>query len=366
MTYIHLKDVDVSIPVYDSHALRLIRLPSFRDTRVGTDTASRSHGAIIIHALKNLSMDVEEGDRVCLIGRNGAGKTTLLRLVAGIYPPTAGLVDVKGSTFALLGASIALNGDATGYENIKLIASLYDWPRNKYQDMLREIEEFTELGVYLSLPTRIYSAGMQARLAFALATAQIPDILLVDEGIGAGDAKFQKKARDRVHQFVSQARILLLASHSADLCRAMCNKALVLSKGEAVFFGDVEEGFKVYTGHLAAGQAEDRGDDMPPNDWNEAQYLKIYPDVAAEVQRGTFLSGYHHYLVAGRAEGRKDGTPPLDWNEALYLRLYPAVAAEVLRGTFLSGYHHYLVAGRAEGRNDGRPPKIGTNNSTRE
>jgi ABC-2 type transport system ATP-binding protein/lipopolysaccharide transport system ATP-binding protein len=113
---------------------------------------------------------------------------------------------------------------------------------------VREIEEFTELGVYLSLPTRIYSAGMQARLAFALATAQIPDILLVDEGIGAGDAQFQKKAQERVHQFVSRARILLLASHSVDLCRSMCNKALVLSKGEAVFFGDVEEGFKVYAG----------------------------------------------------------------------------------------------------------------------
>ena len=102
-------------------------------------------------------------------------------------------------------------------------------------------------------------------------------------------------------------------------------------------------------------------DGTPPNDWNEAQYLKIYPDVAAEVQRGTFVSGYHHYLVAGRAEGRNDGKPPSDWNEALYLQVYPDVAAEVQRGTFVSGYHHYLVAGRAEGRNDGTPPKIGTN-----
>ena len=221
-------------------------MPSFRNARVGTDTASRSNGVIVIHALKNLSMDLEEGDRVCLIGHNGAGKTTLLRVVAGIYPATTGSVDVKGSTFALLGGSIALNSDATGYENIKLIATLYNWPSDKYQDIVHEIEEFTELGVYLSLPTRIYSAGMQARLSFALATAQIPDILLVDEGIGAGDAQFQKKAQARVQQFVSRARILLLASHSVDLCRAMCSKALVLSKGEAVFFGDIEEGFKVY------------------------------------------------------------------------------------------------------------------------
>jgi len=196
--------------------------------------------------LKNLSLDLGEGDRICLIGHNGAGKTTLLRLVAGIYPASTGSVDVKGSAFTLLSGSIALNADATGYENIRLIASLYNWPSDKYQDLVRDIEEFTELGVYLSLPTRIYSAGMQARLSFALATAQNPDILLIDEGIGAGDAHFQEKAHERVNQFVSRARILLLASHSKDLCRLMCTKALVLSKGEGVFFGGVEEGFAFY------------------------------------------------------------------------------------------------------------------------
>ncbi|MBR0781115.1 ABC transporter ATP-binding protein [Bradyrhizobium iriomotense] len=246
MTYVRLKNVNVSIPIYDSHALRLIRLPSFSNVRVGSDTASRTNGVIVIHALKNLSLELEEGDRVCLIGHNGAGKTTLLRLVAGIYPTSTGSVDVKGSAFTLLSGSIALNADATGYENIRLIANLYNWPNDKYQGLVRDIEEFTELGVYLSLPTRIYSAGMQARLAFALATAQNPDILLIDEGIGAGDAHFQEKARERVNQFVSRARILMLASHSKELCRLMCTKALVLSKGESVFFGGVDEGFAFY------------------------------------------------------------------------------------------------------------------------
>jgi ABC-type polysaccharide/polyol phosphate transport system ATPase subunit len=246
MTHVRLKNVNVSIPIYDSHALRLIRLPSFHDARVGSDSASRTNGVIVIHALKNLSLELQEGDRVCLIGHNGAGKTTLLRLVAGIYPTSTGSVDVKGSAFALLGGSVALNSDATGYENIRLIANLYDWPSDKYQDLVHDIEEFTELGVYLALPTRIYSAGMQARLSFALATAQNPDILLIDEGIGAGDAQFQEKARQRVHQFVSRARVLLLASHSRELCRAMCSKALVLSKGEGIFFGGVDEAFDVY------------------------------------------------------------------------------------------------------------------------
>jgi ABC-type polysaccharide/polyol phosphate transport system ATPase subunit len=246
MTHVRLNNVDVSIPIYDSHALRLIRLPSFSNVRVGSDSASRTNGVIVIHALKNLSLELAEGDRVCLIGHNGAGKTTLLRVIAGIYPASTGSVDVKGNAFTLLGGSIALNSDATGYENIRLIANLYNWPGDKVQDLIHDIEEFTELGVYLSLPTRIYSAGMQARLAFALATAQNPDILLIDEGIDAGDAHFQEKARERVHRFVSRARILLLASHSKDLCRSMCSKALVLNKGENAFFGDIDEGFGVY------------------------------------------------------------------------------------------------------------------------
>jgi len=248
MTHVRLSNVNVRIPIYDSHGLRLIKLPSFRKSKVGTNTATQSGGIIVMHALKNISLNLEEGDRVCLIGHNGAGKTTLLRLVAGIYPSTTGTVEVAGKVFALLGGSVALNGDATGYENIQLIANLYDWPRERYAEFVRDIEEFTELGEYLTLPTRVYSAGMHSRLAFALATAQSPDILLLDEGIGAGDAQFQKKAKARVQQFVSRARIILLASHSIDLCRAMCTKALVLSQGEEVFFGDIEEGFKAYAG----------------------------------------------------------------------------------------------------------------------
>jgi hypothetical protein len=111
-----------------------------------------------------------------------------------------------------------------------------------------------------------------------------------------------------------------------------------------------------YQHYLAAGRAEGRGNGTPPPGWNEALYLRLYPDVAAEVHKGTFLSGYHHYLLAGRTEGRNTATPPSGWNEALYLRLYPDVAAEVRKGTFLSGYHHYLLAGRTEGRNTGTPP----------
>jgi ABC-2 type transport system ATP-binding protein/lipopolysaccharide transport system ATP-binding protein len=246
VTRVCLSNVDVRLPIYDSHSLRLIRLPSFGRAKVGTQTVTHAGKTMIIHALNDVSVDLADGDRVCLIGSNGAGKTTMLRLIAGIYPPSSGSVHVHGTVFALLGGSMVLNADATGYENIRLVANLYHWPKHKMAEAIRDIEDFTELGEYLALPTRVYSAGMQARLAFAIATTQSPDILLIDEGIGAGDAHFQEKAQERVKKFVSSARIIVLASHSVELCRAICTKALLLSKGREVFFGDIDEAFRRY------------------------------------------------------------------------------------------------------------------------
>lgn len=243
---VRLRNVDVQIPIYDSHSLRLIRLPSFSRAGVGTRSISHSGSVISINALSDFNLELNDGDTVCLIGHNGAGKTTLLRVLAGIYPVVSGTVEVVGSVRALIGNVMTLNIDATGYENIRLVANLYHWPKHRLPEIINDIEEFTQLGEYLSLPTRVYSAGMQTRLAFAMATVQTPDILLIDEGIGAGDADFQVKAEARVQKFLSRAKIILLASHQKSLCRAICSKALLLSKGRAAFFGDLEEGFERY------------------------------------------------------------------------------------------------------------------------
>jgi ABC-type polysaccharide/polyol phosphate transport system ATPase subunit len=143
MTSVRLEKVNVRIPIYDSYGLRLIKLPSFGKSRVGTDTASQQNGVIVMHALKDLDLELGDGDRVALIGHNGAGKTTLLRLIAGIYPPSTGRVAVSGEVFALLGGSVALNRDATGYENIRLMGHLFDWPRDSFDSHVRDIEEFT-------------------------------------------------------------------------------------------------------------------------------------------------------------------------------------------------------------------------------
>jgi ABC-type polysaccharide/polyol phosphate transport system ATPase subunit len=246
MACVKLANVSIHIPVYDSSSLRLLRMPSFGRAKVGSSTVGHSGAAFVVHALNELDLQLGDGDRVCLIGHNGAGKTTLLRVIAGIYPPTSGSLEVDGKVMALLGNSLALNADATGYENIRLVARLYDWPKEKLPGFTRDIEEFTELGEYLSLPTRIYSTGMLTRLAFALATMRSPDVLLMDEGIGAGDAHFQAKAQARTHDFVNRTRIMVLASHSVELCKATCNKALLMEKGSRVFFGDVDEAFGRY------------------------------------------------------------------------------------------------------------------------
>src|SRR5689334_3972471 len=216
MTYVRLRKANVEVPLYDSHALRLIKLPSFRRAKVGASTVNWSGNVVSIRALKNVDLSLSEGDRVCIIGHNGAGKTTLLRTIAGIYPPTSGSLQISGKVFALLGTSLVFNPDATGYENINLVASIYDWPRERVSDYVRDIEEFTELGEYLSLPTRVYSAGMQARLAFALATLEISEILLIDEGIAALDSDFQEKAHARIQKLVGRSEIMLLASHSPE------------------------------------------------------------------------------------------------------------------------------------------------------
>jgi ABC-type polysaccharide/polyol phosphate transport system ATPase subunit len=246
MSRVKIEDVSVRIPVYDASSLRLLRMPSFGRAKVGTRTVSHAGALFIIHALSNIDLVLEEGDRVCVIGHNGAGKTTLLRLIAGIYPPSSGRMDIEGKVMALLGPNLAPNPDATGYENISLVANLYDWPKSRLPEYIRDIEEFTELGEYLSLPTRIYSAGMHARLAFAMATLQVPDVLLIDESIGAGDAHFQEKAKARTQEFISRAKIMIMASHAIDFCRAMCNKALLLANGRLVFFGDIDEAFSRY------------------------------------------------------------------------------------------------------------------------
>ena len=243
MTSIELRDVSVSFSVYTagSRSLKNAMLAATTGGRIGADA-----GHVVVQALENVSFCLSDGDRVALIGHNGAGKTTLLRVLAGIYEPLAGTVRIEGRTTPMFDLNLGMDPEGSGYENIILRGLYLGLTRSEILARRDDVAEFTELGPFLDLPVRTYSAGMQARLAFAMATCIEPEILLLDEGIGAGDAKFIDKANRRLDQFINKVGILVLASHSVDLARRSCSKALLMEHGRAVWMGDIEEGLRIY------------------------------------------------------------------------------------------------------------------------
>jgi ABC-2 type transport system ATP-binding protein/lipopolysaccharide transport system ATP-binding protein len=198
-----------------------------------------------------VSFALKQGDRVALIGHNGAGKTTLLRVLAGIYRPVSGRIVSEGRIAPLFDISLGMNPDSTGWENIRIRALYLGMKTDEINRKIEAIAEFTELGQFLEMPLRTYSLGMQTRLAFAVSTAIDPEILLLDEGIGAGDAAFIEKATLRLDEFVERAGIMVLASHSMNLVERFCNKALVMEHGRVKFFGPAAEAMDFY-GNLSS------------------------------------------------------------------------------------------------------------------
>lgn len=203
--------------------------------------------------LKDISFELAVGDRLAIIGRNGSGKTTLLRLLHGVYMPESGIVDVDGMTDALFELGIGTRPLATGYQNIILGGLMRGFSRKEIEEHIPSIAEFSELGEFLHLPMNTYSAGMRMRLLFSLATAFDPEILLLDEWVSAGDARFRNKASERMNEHVEKAGILVLASHSARLLRRTCNKALWLEQGQVVKMGDLESVFEEFDAVIQKG-----------------------------------------------------------------------------------------------------------------
>jgi ABC-type polysaccharide/polyol phosphate transport system ATPase subunit len=179
-------------------------------------------------------------------GRNGAGKSTLLKVIAGVYEPIVGRVLASGKITPCFDLLPGLDPEDTGYENIITAGLLLGMDRNEIENKLSCIEEISELGEYLSLPVRTYSAGMTVRLGFSLATSVDPGILLMDEWIGMGDARFAERASRRLRSFIDRSSILVFASHSEELIRSWCNKAALLDAGRIVRLGSVEEIFRLY------------------------------------------------------------------------------------------------------------------------
>lgn len=245
--HIALRNVSVRFPVLS------FRDRSLRSRFVSAVTLRRNTAVPhIVSALNDVSLDIRAGDRVAIIGANGAGKTTLLRVLAGIYHPTSGSVDVLGRCLPLFDLSAGFDEEATGYENIMRRGLVIGARRSEIDARRAEIAAFTELGDRLDLPLRTYSSGMMLRLIFAVATSVEGEIVLLDEWIGVGDQQFRKKARQRLDEIVVRAGILVLASHDVALIKSTCNRAILLEEGRIVAAGATDEILGQYLGGAKA------------------------------------------------------------------------------------------------------------------
>jgi ABC-type polysaccharide/polyol phosphate transport system ATPase subunit len=253
-TSVRLRNVSVEFPIY-SGSSRSLKKVLFNKTMIG-NLARDARDRVTVQALSDITLDIEHGDRLAIIGANGAGKSTLLKVLAGIYEPTAGRMHTTGRISALLTASVGLNPEATGRENIVTRGMYMDVHPREIRARVEEIAAFTELGYYIDMPVRTYSSGMMVRLCFAVATSLSPQILLMDEWLATGDAAFLSKARQRMEEFLSTTSILVLASHSMGLLREWCNRAILLDHGRIVAAGGVDEVTATYEGGIPLEQQQ--------------------------------------------------------------------------------------------------------------
>lgn len=191
--------------------------------------------------IKNISFEVEKGDKLGIIGLNGAGKSTLLRVIAGVMKPTEGNIEIKGKIVPLFALGTGFVPDYTGHENIFLKGALLGYSRRFLEEKYDEIVEFSELGDFIDVPLKNYSSGMKSRLAFSIATMVKPEILILDEVLAVGDAKFRQKSQERMQSFLNKDTTVLFVSHSLGQVKKLCNKAIWLEKGKIVAQGPVGE-----------------------------------------------------------------------------------------------------------------------------
>jgi ABC-type polysaccharide/polyol phosphate transport system ATPase subunit len=199
-----------------------------------------------VQALEHIDLTIDEGDRLGIIGHNGAGKSTLLKLMAGIYPPTTGKRKVRGQISSLFDIALGFELEASGWENIIYRGYLQGETPQSIRAKMQPVADFSELGNFLDMPVRYYSAGMLVRLAFSIATAIEPDILIIDEVLSAGDIAFQHKARERMKNLISSARAVVIVSHDLASLSMLCDKILWLDHGRIHMHGPTEEIIATY------------------------------------------------------------------------------------------------------------------------
>ena len=243
MASLILENVSVSFRLRDRSKAAL---PGLVKKHVTGGILHASQKYVDVLALNDISIKLKDGDRLGLLGHNGAGKTTLLRVMSGILPPTAGRVRIEGNLSPLLSIQLGLNNQATGFENIFIRARYMGVPEREIRAQAEEIAAFSELGDYIHLPLDSYSSGMRLRLAFAIATAFSPDILVLDEWLSAGDAKFQSKAAKRLHNLIDRTGVFVMASHNPNLIKRVCNLGIVLDQSRLIYSGPIDRAVELY------------------------------------------------------------------------------------------------------------------------
>jgi ABC-type polysaccharide/polyol phosphate transport system ATPase subunit len=200
-----------------------------------------------VKALQDVSLDIKSGDRLGIIGHNGAGKSTLLKVLAGIYPPTSGTLTVEGKISSLFDISLGFEPAASGWENINFRGYLQGETPRTMRSKIQSVADFSELGKFLDMPVRYYSAGMHVRLAFSIATAIEPEVLLVDEALSVGDMAFAEKASQRMREMIDKAQLMVMVSHDLDSIKRICNRVAWMDHGRIAHLGRPDEIVDAYT-----------------------------------------------------------------------------------------------------------------------
>lgn len=199
-----------------------------------------------VDALKNITVEFRQGDRVGIIGRNGAGKSTMLKVISGIYKPTSGKVTVSGTIQPLIEIGAGFDPEFTGRENIYLNGYMLGFSKEQIRKKEQEIIEFAELGEFIDVPVKYYSSGMSVRLAFTIATSIEPEILAFDEMLSAGDIEFLQKAKARMDTLITKAKMLILVSHDLAMIKSLCTKVMVFHQGQICFTGTPDDAINFY------------------------------------------------------------------------------------------------------------------------
>lgn len=242
-----MKEQNIAVTVNDLHIIyRGLKKTSIRDT-----WSKRKDKIEIFEALKGVSFKLEEGKILGIIGQNGAGKSTLLRSIAGIFSPDKGTIDLHNHTISLLSIGVGFNKKLTGRENIYLSGMLLGFSEEEIAKKEKEIIKFADIGDFINKPVKTYSSGMHSKLAFAITAILETDIMLIDEVLSVGDAKFKEKSYNKMKELISdEKRTVIIVSHSLGTIRELCNEVLWLDKGKVMMQGKPEEVIPKYEEYM--------------------------------------------------------------------------------------------------------------------